>query len=178
MPLESLDILIVLGLGLGLIRGIATGAVRQIVGFIGLIVAIVLGLELMNTVGSALGIGGEVQPVIGFIVVFLVIQILLFVGVRLVEAAMAALSLSPVNRLAGGVVGTCKAALMLSVLFLVLGFFDVPESENRERSALYEPVAAVFPNTWDYVARHLPHVRRVSDRFGKEVESALTEQSR
>lgn len=175
MDLESLDIIIVVVLIVGLVRGVATGAVRQVASFVGTIVAIVLGIELMAPVGDALGVGESLEPVVGFVVVFAVVQLTLIFLVRMVETAINVVKLNPLNRLVGGVVGTGKAALLLSVLFLVLGFFEMPERENRDASTLYEPVASVFPRAWDYLAARLPHVRNLSDRFGKEVEDILSD---
>lgn len=178
MDLGSLDILIAIVLIAGLVRGVMTGAVRQVVSFLGTVVAIILSLELMGPVGSAAGrmvpVSESFEPALGFVVVFVVIQLGLIFAVRLVEAGIKVLRLSPVNRLVGAAVGSCKAALILSVIFLVLSFFDVPEKENRDESALYAPVASVFPATWDYAARHLPAIRNLSDRFGKDVEQALS----
>jgi len=178
VPLEELDILIALVLVVGLVRGVATGAVRQVVSLLGTVAAIVLSLELMSTVGGAVR---EIVPVpesfehaAGFIVVFLVIQIVLLFAVRLIEASIRVFRLTPVNRLVGGVVGAGKAALLLSVLFLVLGFFEVPAQGDREESVLYVPVASVFPVTWDYAARHLPRIRNLTDRFGKEVDHVIS----
>lgn len=179
MPLESLDILIAVALIVGVVRGVATGAVRQIVSFFGTVVAIVLAFQIMRPVGGALDsvlpVSESLQPVVGFVVVFLAIQVALIFVVRLIETGIKVFRLSPVNRIVGAVVGACKAALILSVVFLVLGFFDVPEEENRDASVLYAPVATVFPATWAYAARHLPMIRNLSDRFGKEVEEALSE---
>lgn len=178
VPFEELDILIALILIVGLVRGVATGAVRQVVSLLGTVAAIVLSVELMSTVGAAVR---EIVPVsesfehaIGFVVVFLVIQILLLLAVRLIEASIRLARLTPVNRLVGGVVGAGKAALLLSVLFLVLGFIEVPAQDDREGSVLYVPVASVFPVTWDYAARHLPRIRNLTDRFGKEVDHVLS----
>lgn len=179
MDLESLDILIGIALLIGIGRGLVTGAVRQLVSFAGTLVAIVLALELMTPVGEALEawlpMNDSLEPIVGFIVVFVLIQIAALLVVRLIEAGIKAFKLRPVNRAFGAVVGGLKAALILSVLFLVLGFFDVPEDRNRTASILYTPVASVFPATWNYAARHLPAIRNLSDRFGKEVEATLSD---
>lgn len=178
MELDSLDVLIILVLAFGVLRGVTTGAVRQIVSFVGTLVAIVLGLELMvvvgRLVGQMFGLAEALQPAVGFLVIFIVIQIALVIGVRLLEAAIKMFKLNPINRVAGAVIGAAKAVLILSVLFLVLGFFNVPEEENRNNSVLYEPVALVFPRAWNYAAEYLPYMRNLSDKFGKEVESVLT----
>lgn len=181
MELESLDVLIVLIVAFGILRGVTTGAIRQVISLVGTIVAIVLGLELMNVVGglvgAAIGLSEALEPVLGFFLVFLAIQIGLLFGAKILEAAVKMLKLNPLNRVAGAVLGALKTLLILSVVFLVMGFFDVPEEENRRASVLYEPVASVFPATWDYVARYLPYMRDLSEQFGQEIESVLTERT-
>lgn len=178
MELESLDVLIVLVVAVGVLRGVTTGAIRQIVSLLGTVVAIVLGLELMNVMGGLLGrsfgMSDPLQPVVGFLVVFIVIQIALIFGVRVLEAAVKMFKLGPLNRVAGAFIGAAKTLLILSVLFLALGFVNVPEEENREASVLYEPVASVFPTAWNYIAQYLPYMRDLSDQFGEEVEGVLT----
>ena len=189
----ALDILIAAGLLIGLARGLSTGAVRQIVGLAGTVLAIVLALELMHPVGNAiggiLGAGAGIVPILGFIVVFAAVQLTLYVLAKIIETSLKMLKLSMLNRTAGAVFGLCKAALLLSVLFLVLNFFNVPNPPHREASVLYGPVAAVFPATWDFAAQRFPAVRNLSDRFGEEVrgrfgdtlpdpDNALPEQQR
>ena len=175
MSTAILDILIAVGLLIGLGRGLSTGAVRQIVGLAGTVLAIVLALELMHPVGNAiggiLGAGASIVPILGFIVVFAAVQLALYVLAKIIETSLKMLRLSMLNRAAGAVFGLCKAALLMSVLFLVLNFFNVPNSQNREVSVLYGPVAAAFPATWDFAARQFPAVRDLSDRFGEEVRS-------
>ncbi len=173
MPSSILDILIAAGLLTGVARGLSTGAVRQVVGLAGTALAIVLALELMRPVGNAiggiLGAGAGVVPILGFIVVFAAVQLALYVLAKVIETSLKMLRLSMANRATGAIFGLCKAALLLSVLFLVLNFFNIPNPENREASALYRPVAAVFPATWDFVAERFPAVRNLPDRFGEEV---------
>ena len=179
MELESLDVLIILVLAVGVLRGVTTGGVRQIVSFVGTLIAIVLGLELMAVVGRLIGgmidLAEPLQPAVGFLVIFIVIQIALTIGARVLEAAIKMFKLNPLNRIAGALIGAAKAVLILSVLFLGLGFFNVPEEENKNNSVLYEPVAMVFPRAWNYAARYLPYMRNLSDKFGKEVEGVLTD---
>ena len=173
MPSSILDILIAAGLLIGLARGLSTGAVRQVLGLAGTALAIVLALELMHPVGNAiggiLGAGEAVVPILGFIVVFAAVQLALYALAKVIETSLKLLRLSMANRVAGAVFGLCKAALLLSVLFLVLNFFNIPNPENRGASTLYRPVAAVFPATWGFVAQRFPAIRNLSDRFGEEV---------
>lgn len=175
--LQSLDILILLALGIGVVRGFMTGAVRQIVSFFGILIAIILAVQLMNPVGrmigTALGASDALYPAIGLLAVFLLVQIVLFFVVRAVESAVKTFRLSTVNRMLGGAAGLAKAALILSLFFLGLAHFNIPEEDNRQNSVLYDPVASALPATWDYVAEHLPRIKSLSDRLGEKARTTL-----
>ncbi len=169
--------LILLALAIGILRGVMTGAVRQVMSFLGTIVAIIFAVELMNPVGgivgSALGMPDGFHPAVGLLVVFLVLQIILFFVVRATEALIKVFRLNTANRVVGGVVGLGKAALLLSVLFVILAFFDVPEREDRRTSTLYPLIAGVLPVTWDFVSERLPVIKSLSDRMGREAREVL-----
>ncbi len=179
MSSALLDILIAAGLLLGLIRGFATGAVRQIMGLAGTVLSIVLAVEFMRPVGDAagglLGLGPQVALVVGFVLVFGAGQLVLRLLARLIETSLKVLRLGIVNRACGAVLGACKAALLLSVLFLALDFFRAPTQEHRAASTLYGPVAAFFPASWDFVAGMFPSVRELSERFGREARGTIGE---
>lgn len=177
--LESLDILILIALAIGVVRGFMTGAVRQVISFIGIIISIVLAIELMNPVGrlagNALGVAESLQPALGLLAVFLIIQIGLFFAVRAVESVVKTFRLSTVNRVLGGAAGMAKTALILSVVFIGLAHLEVPERENRENSILYAPIAGALPATWDYVSAHLPRMKSLSDRLGEQARQVIDE---
>lgn len=167
--MTALDLLILAGLGLGAARGFSTGALRQVASLLGVVAAFALAFQLMDPVGQAvadsLGLADAVAPVAGFIVVFVGVQAVAFGLTRLVEGLIKALKLSIVNRVAGGVIGAGKAALLVSALFLVLRAFERPSPSARERAALYEPVVAALPTAWSYVSREWPSAGAVIDRF-------------
>lgn len=176
--MNTLDILILIALTGGLVVGLRAGLIKQVLSFVGLIVAFVLSLQLMKPVGEmaagSLGISDDIAPLVGFVLVFLAVQVAVFALIRALQAIVGALKLSSVNRLLGGAVGAFKASLALSVLFLVLGNLDVPSEETRESSAFYEPVAMMVPDTWDYLAEAVPQLKQVSEQFGKEVQEQIT----
>jgi membrane protein required for colicin V production len=109
------------------------------------------------------------------VVVYLAVQLAVIIVARVVEKAVGALKLTGVNRILGGAAGAFKAALVLSVTFLVLGRFGIPGESTQDNSSLYGPIAAVLPASWDYVASAMPEVKKISERFGVEVEDRLAE---
>jgi membrane protein required for colicin V production len=145
------------------------GAVRQVASIAGLVVALLLSVHLMHPVGAAivssLGLSSAVGPVAGFVVIFVGTQLVFFALSRLVEGVLETLSLSLVNRAAGGALGGCKAALLLSVLFLVLSGLQMPSQQVRERSVLYAPVARALPEALEAAAPYLPAADRAVDLF-------------
>ncbi len=173
--MSIVDVLIIIAVGAGLVRGMTTGFLRQVLGLAGFIVALVLGLELMafvgDKLGTALGFGLTVSRVIGFIVVFSVVQIAVLLLTRLAEAAAGALKLTMLNRLGGGVAGALKAVLFVSITLVLLARMNVPSEEGRRESVLYGPMALLVPSMWDLVAEAWPKVQTMSARFGDEVRS-------
>lgn len=177
MSLTLLDWFIVVVMAGGLARGMYVGAVRQVASIAGLIVAFVVSVQLMHPVGEitaqSLGLSEAAVPLVGFVVVFAGVQLIVFGVARMLESALESLHLSLANRAAGGALGAFKAALLMSVLFLVTTQLNVPDEQSQQESTLYGPVASVLPDTWDYAAAYLPKVKRASDAFGRRVRPAL-----
>jgi len=177
MQLAALDWFILVVLAGGLIRGFMVGAVRQVASLLGLVLAFFLSVQLMHPVGalivSSLGLSTAVGPIAGFIVIFVGVQLLFLALSRLLESVLETLSLSLVNRAAGGALGGFKAALLLSVLFLVLAGMEMPSKKVRNRSMLYRPVAGALPKTLHAASPYLPAAKRASKTFGRSVRPTL-----
>lgn len=177
MPLSALDGFILIVLACGLLRGVMVGAVRQVASLVGLLVAFLFALQFMHPVGALIAatfdLAEAVGLIVGFVVVFIAVQLLFVVLSRLLEKVLESLSLTLVNRAAGGAVGGFKAALLLSLLFLVLAAMDVPSEEARERSKLYQPVAQALPQTVEATAGWFPAAKRVSDEWGEQLRPQL-----
>lgn len=182
MPLVPLDWFILIVLAAGLVRGFVVGAVRQVASLVGLVVAVVLSVQWMHPVGalvvSSLGLSEAVGPVAGFVVIFLGVQVLFFGVSRLVEGLLETLSLTVLNRAAGGALGGFKAALLLSVLFLVLSGLEMPSEDVRRDSVLYTPVAKALPETLEAASPYLPAADRATDYFGPESGASPQPQAR
>ena len=177
MSLTALDWFILVVLTGGLIRGFVVGAVRQVASIAGLVVAFLLSVQFMHPIGalivSSVGLSEAVAPIAGFVVIFVGVQIVFLALSRLLEQVLETLSLSLVNRAAGGALGGFKAALLLSVLFLILAGMEMPSAETRSKSALYAPVARALPKTLDAASPYFPAAERASDTFGQTVRPQL-----
>lgn len=182
--LTALDLGILAIVGFGVWRGVRTGALRQLVGTVGLVVGLILGILLMDPVGavvvSSLGLSERLTPVLGFIVTLTVVVAAAAVIAQLARKALSILRLGFLDRLAGAGVGGLRAALALSVLLLVAGPVALPGGEplivgqeTREASVLYAPVRALAPAAWDVFTLALPGLQsQLRDAFGDETASA------
>lgn len=177
MTLTALDWFILLVLAGGLARGLMAGAVRQVASIAGLLLSFFVAVQFMGPIGDlaveSLGLAERLSPVIGFVTLFVGVQLVVVALSRMIEHILDSLHLTIVNRVAGGAVGGLKAALFLSVLFLVLASVNVPEPEVRSESALYDPVATVLPTAWDAAARYVPRMKEISEQFGAQLRPEL-----
>ncbi len=160
MPASTLDLAIAGLVGLGVWRGVRAGALSQLVGTAGLVLALWAAAGAMGPVGAlvvaSLGLAERLAPVAGFVVTFAAVLGVLTVAAFLVRKALAALRLGAVDRVAGAGFGGLRAALVLSVLLVVTGAAALPGGEplligeeTREASVLYEPVRSLAPAAWD-----------------------------
>ena len=173
----GLDVALALVLAVGLWRGLRTGALTQIVGTAGWVVAFVAATALMGPVGelvaASLGVSPRTAPVLGFIVVCGGVVGGLTAAAHVVRKTLEAVKLGGLDKAAGGAVGALRAAFGLSVVLLATSFAPVPgggpvlvSAESREASVLYEPVEALAPEVWGVVRTVTPGLQAaLVDKF-------------
>lgn len=177
--LHTLDLVILVVLAFGLVRGFTTGVIRQIASLIGLVAAFLVGVRFMQPGGemltTSLGLSEGVSPLLAFVLLFAAVQLILLGVVRFVEGVIGFLQLSAVNRVVGGLIGAGKGALLLSLVFLALNFFGLPGDEARKASLFYDPVASALPTTWEAVETHVRNAEAVTEPFTRHLQDELTE---
>lgn len=164
-----LDWFLVLLIGIGLVQGYASGFIKQAASLVGIVAGLAFAVTLMTEVGliaaRSLGISARVAPVVGFLLVFGVVQLVVFVLARTAESVLGVVRLTVLNRAAGAAVGALKAALLVSVLLVPLGHVGVPREEARAASFLYEPVARLMPAVWGVAADQIPRMNHLRAQF-------------
>ena len=112
---------IVLVVLLGMLQGFLRGGVRQISGFVGLILGAKLGLEGKEAagyyVGNVIDLAPAIEPYVGFTVVFAATKLATFLVESLVVMTLGWMGLQVVDRFAGGALGGLKSALTISHFF-------------------------------------------------------------
>ena len=156
-----LDLIIAAIVIIGLITGITTGLLRQVIGLAGLVISVILATRFAGSVGDAitgsLGIMEENAGLLGFIAVLLGVYIGAMIVAKLAASVIKTLHLSGLNRLAGGIFGAVKSVLLVGVMLILLGnLWELPPRDMVQSSILYDPVMEVMNTAWEIAGEHIP----------------------
>lgn len=152
-----IDIVFVILLIVGIIKGLRKGIVLALFSLIAYIIGLAAALRLSAAVSGYLeknvSVPGKWLPVISFALVFIVVVILVNWGGRLVEKSFEMLMLGWANRIAGAAL----YMVLYTIIFSIILFFV-------EKINLLQPQAFSASVTWPYIK---PWGPVVIDGFGK-----------
>ncbi|MDE2731331.1 MAG: CvpA family protein [Bacteroidota bacterium] len=172
--MNSTDIFILIVMGIGVVWGLRSGVVRQVLGLAGLIACFVLGFLFMETAGAfiatLLPIDDNVAVLVGFAGTFLAVQIVVMILIRGIQKIIGALKLGAVNRMIGGGVGALFSGLLLSIIFVFMAGFGVPSPQAQQASRFYGPISNMLPRTWEFATGMFPQIDGIPERFGLDPE--------
>lgn len=151
--MNYLDIILLIPLVWGFIRGLSKGFIIEIASLVALIVGIWAAINfsdfLTSFLGSKFDWNASYIPIISFIIIFVAVVIGIFILAKLIEKFVNLLALGLFNKLAGAVFGALKFAIILSVLFLIINKFDnkseLINQSTKQNSLLYKPITALIP---------------------------------
>lgn len=177
--MATLDILILIVLAIGLLRGWRSGFLKQASALVGTILAFVIAASFMESAGhvihSNIGLPIDNSALIGFVGLFLLVKVAVNVVTKAASKLLETVNLSGLDRLAGGVTGAAKAAIAMSLVFVVIGFAQLPGQISRDSSEFYMPVYRIVPEAWSILADRSPAfddlLRKVEDRLEFNADS-------
>ena len=151
-----LDIIIIVCLAIGLIKGLKDGLIKQAVSLIALVIAIIFAGQvsvpvqvflMQHITGDA--VSPQIITAICYIIAFVLIIVIIHLIGKLVSFAIKLTPAKPLNILLGGLFGIFIWTLSLSILFNLLAVFDsgsiIISKQLQEQSALYYPIRQVLP---------------------------------
>ena len=152
--MNYLDVILIVPILWGLLRGVKNGIIKELTGFVALIFgvygAINFTVYVDPLIKSQFEIENSIIPIISFAITFLIIVLgVKFIG-TIVDKIIKFIALGLISRLLGGIFGVLKVAFMLSGLLLCIGKFEnylnlLPVKQKRQ-SILYEPISNVIPS--------------------------------
>ncbi len=145
-PMTILDILLAIPLVWLIVKGWKRGLVREAATLAGVVAGIWASVHLSQWVAELLALEGESAILIAFFITFVGAMVLAYLLGRSIEGLMKVAKLSLVNRVAGALLGMCKALCILAVVLNGIVMLDKSEAiitrETKEKSVLYRPVFA------------------------------------
>jgi len=163
-----LDLVIIICLSIGLIKGLFDGFIKQVVSFLALVVAIFFAGKMAIPMRSFLlnylsadSFSTQILTGICYLLAFaLIILIIVFVG-KLIDIAIKMTPAKPLNMLLGGVFGFFIWILSLSILLNIFSSFDshsqVISKQTQEKSVFYLKVKEVVPTVYPFLKRYFDY---------------------
>ncbi|GHV23882.1 hypothetical protein FACS189428_7780 [Clostridia bacterium] len=154
-----LDLVIVVCVAIGLIKGLFDGFIKQVVSFIALVAAIFFAGQIAVPVRTFLAnhvSSDTVSPQIlhGFcyIIAFVIIILIIVYFGKIVDVAIKMTPAKPLNILLGGLFGVGIWLLSLSIVFTIFSVFDskstIISQQTKEKSVFYHRVKDIVPTLY------------------------------
>ena len=151
-----LDIIIGIALIYGAIRGFSRGFIAQLVGLIGIIVALFLSLKFYKLMEAFLlpldWVSESFISIVSLIVTFGLIFLAINLASKIIQKSVETIGLGFVNRIAGAALGVILFVLISSTLLLIINpILDFMYPEIKENSLLIEPLTTAsqeIKNLW------------------------------
>jgi membrane protein required for colicin V production len=181
-----LDTTILVVLGGAALLGLRSGLVKQIARVVGFVAALFGSIFFHGAAADWLqqnvmkGTDPQATGTTAYVGVFLGIYLAFFFTAMLIERFLKAVKLNWVNRLAGGVTGAGKAALIMGALFMAVISFPNPVTDDVIKQSRGAPVLAagaglalkLVPKQYtDDLQNGLNKLQQEAEQQGKDVEA-------
>lgn len=173
--MNLLDFLIILPILYFCYRGFVNGLIKEVLSIVGIILAVFLTFNYMDTLSGAIRPMFEEDesyiPFISATILFIGTIVLVNLIAYLSKEILVTINLNFVNRLGGLGFGFLKSGILVSALLLLLAGFNVPSQETREDSVTYSYVIYFAPLAYDAVASVYPG----AENFTETVQETLSQ---
>ena len=156
--MNPFDILVVIIVGYGLVRGLFRGLVKEVASIIGVLGGFYLAYSYYRLLGIHLGLltsNESYQMIIGFLIIFCGVLILVAGLAMMIKYLLKIAYLGWADRIGGLIFGGLKAVLIISILFLILTAFLPKDAGLMKKSIL------------------APHIAKVSEKLALMVSSEM-----
>ncbi|MBX2819265.1 MAG: CvpA family protein, partial [Rhodothermaceae bacterium] len=111
--MAPIDILILALFVIGVIRGIFTGGIKQVLSIVGVIAGLLLAISLSEPFSNLLvrqnWVSETLAPAVSFVVIFFLVQVVVLAVTYVLRSALEKIKLGGLDKALGGIVGGGKA---------------------------------------------------------------------
>ena len=168
--MTQFDIVIFILLALFTARGIFRGLVTELIMLISLILGFIIAFTYFPQVQNILLktfplLPGFAAQILAFIFLFLAVNIVLRLLGKALNKFVHFTFLNSINRIAGGLFGFFKAALLVSLFILVIEqtpfTMQIKRAIGADKSISYNPLKNVAPAVYDFLLALIPGENRL-----------------
>ena len=165
-----LDIVIIVCIAIGVIHGLITGIIKQVIFLVSLVAAILASGATVNVIrhwvqtniqSSPGWFTPMVQNAIYYALAFTIIISLFAFAAKIVDKIINHTPAGAMNKLFGALFGVLMWSLVLSVTLNFFAVFDTQSKliskSTKENSIYYEKVRMIFPTVFPYIKDFIKH---------------------
>lgn len=161
-----LDILIIVCIAIGLIKGLFDGLIKQVVSFLALIAGIFFAGHVGIVIKSYLSvlltpdiISPYILTVLSYLFAFVLIILIITLLGNLLSMAIKLTPAKPLNMILGGILGFSLWVLIVSIGINIFTFLDKDSQylskQTKEKSVFYSKVKRVVPTMYPYIKNYI-----------------------
>jgi len=182
--MNYLDIIIVLPLLYGLIKGFSNGLVKEITGLLGLIIGAYVAINFSSYLHPKFTefFGGYEQyvPIIAFTTLFVVSILAIRLLGYFLDKLTKVLALGIISKILGSIFGFFKIIVAFSFLLVVLEEYKLINTKTQKESVLLSPLQDVakiiIPEINKYKDTFLDKVEKNTEKAKKEIDKKVNPQ--
>ena len=168
--MNYLDIIIVVPLLYGLIKGFSNGLIKEITALFSLLVAVYVAINfslyLEPKVAEALSGHEQFISIIAFAILFLVSVLCVKAIGFMLEKLTKALALGIISSFLGGIFGLLKVVVIFSFLLFTITDYNLVNKKTKDDSVLYRPLSDIAA----IITPQLEKPQLILDKIDKSVE--------
>lgn len=172
--MNLLDFLILIPICYFCYRGFVNGIVTEVLNIIGIILAVFLTFQYMDTLAYFMrplfnenaGYIPFVSATLIFIGTVSAVQLVDFLAKKI----LAIIKLNFINRLSGLTFGFLKSGIVVSAILLILAGFNLPSQQSRSNSVTYSYIIYLAPWAYDAVAFVYPGAEYFTETVNKTLD--------
>ena len=171
--MSLLDFFILIPIGYFAYKGFMSGLVKEVFSIVGIILAVFLTFEYMNSVSVLFKpfFNNPDHAIIGagifiFIATIAGTQFLAYTTQKLLEL----IKINFINRLAGLLFGSLKSGIVISAFLLLLAGFNLPSESARNNSISYSTVIYLAPAVFNMVSAIYPGAESFVETIEQTIE--------
>lgn len=169
-----IDLIIFLLIGAAFIKGYRDGLLKSVFNFLAWILGLAIAMKFTEYVSfyvkDHFDIQTKILPVLVFVGLFIVINIIVMRLSKALETVFEKLSISFLNNLGGGILSGGLLLILASVLLFYIDQMGLISAERKRDSWTYEKIAPMAPVVIGFVTSHIDDGKNAFEKIKEKYQ--------